>query len=100
MKIFLRFLLRKSGIDAVSAAEAGMLEQEDRIHLSYAMAEQRVLVTFNVADFHRLSKERSHAGIILCPQAPIGAYSRIAEGIIDKLTLIDDWTDILVWVTV
>ena len=40
-------ILRKKGIDAVSAHEAGMLETSDEEQLTFAAADDRVMVTRN-----------------------------------------------------
>lgn len=63
--------LRKRGIDAVSAFEAGNVQLSDREQLAYAAQEGRCLVTRNVRHFILLAQEairrqEPHAGIILC----------------------------------
>ena len=50
-----------------------MIEQPDESHLAYAVAQGRVLYSFNIGDFyqlhtHYLSVGKNHAGIILSPQ--------------------------------
>ena len=64
--------LRKKGIDAVSAIEAGNLQLSDREQLACAAGGGRCLVTRNVRHFIVLAQEairrqEAHAGIILCP---------------------------------
>lgn len=64
--------LRKKGIDAVSAIEAGNFQLSDREQLACAAGEGRSLVTRNVRHFIVLAQEairrqEPHAGIILCP---------------------------------
>jgi len=63
--------LRKRGIDAVSAFEAGNVQLSDREQLAHAAQGGRCLVTRNVRHFILLAQEairrqQPHAGIILC----------------------------------
>lgn len=63
--------LRKRGIDAVSAFEAGNVQLSDGEQLAYAALEKRSLVTRNARHFLVLAREairrqQPHAGIILC----------------------------------
>ena len=90
-------LLKKEGVDAISALEVGVLGESDDVQLDYACQEGRVLVTFNVGDFHQRAGLKKHSGIILCKQVSLGEYSVLLEKILDKLTLIDDWSSLLVW---
>lgn len=58
--------LRADGHDAVHLRERGRLGIADPEVLELAFAEDRVLVTANVADFRRLAAARDlHAGIVL-----------------------------------
>ncbi|HET7854520.1 MAG TPA: DUF5615 family PIN-like protein [Candidatus Methylomirabilis sp.] len=63
--------LRKRGIDAVSAFEAGNVQLSDREQLACAAQGGRCLVTRNVRHYILLAHEairrqEPHAGIILC----------------------------------
>jgi len=84
--------LRKRGIDAVSAFEAGNVQASDREQPAYAADEGRCLVTRNVRHFILLAQEairrqQPHAGIILCPPsirgfetgAIVAALTRLAK---------------------
>ena len=69
--------LRAAGVDVLTAREAGMIERPDDEHVAYAVAQSRVLCTFNVGDFYRLHGERLrsggwHAGIVLVAQQRYG----------------------------
>ena len=80
--------LRKRGIDAVSAIEAGNLQLSGREQLACAATEGRSLVTRNVRHFIVLAQEairrhEPHAGIILCPPSMRGFE---VKGIADALT--------------
>lgn len=80
--------LRQKGWDAVSAHEVGNLESSDGEQLAYATAEGRGLVTKDLADFSKLSRDaiasqKSHAGIILCPRSLVGSeIDRIADRLV------------------
>ena len=68
--------LRLKGYDIVSAHEVQKQSLGDYQQLEYAVAEQRSIFTFNIADFSMLHKEylnsgKSHFGILLSKQMPL-----------------------------
>lgn len=67
--------LRKHGFDVISSQEAELLSLSDRDQLSYAVSQERGLVTINFADFitlhnEYLANQQSHWGIILTTAEP------------------------------
>ena len=69
----LTVLLRQRGVEAISAAEAGMTGQADEVNLLYATAHRMVLFSFNVRDYVLLARQwalenRQHTGILLSDQ--------------------------------
>ena len=85
-------LLRQSGIDAVTAHEAGNVQLDDRAQLAYAARDGRAIVTANVVDFIELAHDAvatntEHAGIILVPPSFRGdEFQEIADAIFETLT--------------
>ena len=84
--------LRSAGIDASTVAELGLTGAGDPEILTAAIAEQRVLLTENVADFTRTSAEhlvagRHHPGVLV---ALSSRFSRRAAGIGPLLAAILD----------
>ncbi len=77
-------ILRKKGMDAVSAHEAGMLEASDDEQLVFATTEGRVMVTRNRGDFITLSVQffedlKPHEGLIIVPHTiPGSEFSKLA----------------------
>ena len=90
-------LLRKEGIDAVCSHDVGMNGKNDEEQLLFAVTHSRICIVFNKKDYLELAKRIPHTGMIVCPQVPINAYARLVDGIIDKLTLVGDWENIVVW---
>ncbi len=65
--------LRSRGIDVMTATEARMIRRPDEDHLTFAAAQNRVLCSFNLADYHEIHSNwmlagRMHAGIVLAAQ--------------------------------
>ena len=60
----LTIALRARDIDVRTALEAAMIRQSDEHHLERATKEQRVLYTFNLADFYHLHTTWVAAGLI------------------------------------
>ncbi len=75
--------LRRRGIDVTTTRDAGLLGAPDSEQLSYANAQQCVIVTMD-ADFLRLAAENTkHAGIVYCEQG-----SRTIGQLLDLLVLL------------
>ena len=65
--------LRARGVDVHTAYEDGMVGRSDVDQLRWATVQQRVLYSFNVADFYRLhtlllQRQEAHSGMILVQQ--------------------------------
>ncbi|MFQ6099948.1 MAG: DUF5615 family PIN-like protein [Anaerolineae bacterium] len=69
----LAILVRQRGFNALSAREAGLIEQAEETHLIYAATHGMVLLTFNQRDYVLMAQRwaaegRRHAGILLSDQ--------------------------------
>jgi predicted nuclease of predicted toxin-antitoxin system len=77
-------ILRKKGMDAVSAHETGMLEASDDEQLSFSAAEGRAMVTRSRDDFITVTVQffndlKPHRGLIIVPHTISGSeFSKLA----------------------
>jgi uncharacterized protein with PIN domain len=92
-------VLRARGFDAVSVYEVERTGVSDQEQLSFAISQQRAILTFNVKHFVGLSQlyaseSKSHHGIIVSNQLELGELLRrvlnllrlhTAEEMIDRL---------------
>ena len=89
-------------VDVVTAFEAGLIGFPDEDHLVYALAQSRVLFSFNRGDFARLHKlylknDRHHAGIIVSDQLQVGMIVRRLLKLLNTRsgTEMQDWLEYL-----
>jgi hypothetical protein len=73
--------LRNRGVDVVTTQEAGNIGKSDEVQLTFAIQENRAILTHNKKHFitlHNdyLSNNREHRGIIVTDQLPVGALLR------------------------
>jgi len=61
METGLVFALRRERIDVVTPSEVGLMSATDEAHLTFAFENDRVLYSFNAADFCRIHLEWSAA---------------------------------------
>ena len=77
-------ILKKKGMDALSAHESGMLEASDEEQLAFAAADERAMVTRNRDDFITLTVQffealKAHKGLIIFPHTiPGSEFSKLA----------------------
>jgi hypothetical protein len=84
--------LRRHGVDVLTTQEAGRCGLSDREQLEFALAEERVLVSFD-PDFLALHKSGiSHAGIAWCSEQKhsIGHLVQallLLQGVLDRSSM-------------
>jgi predicted nuclease of predicted toxin-antitoxin system len=67
------------GIDACSVRDRGLLEATDAEVFARAYADDRIVVTINVADFEHLASTcELHAGVVLIERADLLRHEQLA----------------------
>lgn len=84
-------VLRKQGFDVKTAVEAKMLHADDPTQLSYAISQERAIVTHNRDDFRNLAisyfeKGHHHYGIIVAVRRPTHDIVRRLRRILDRVS--------------
>ena len=82
--------LRLIGYDVMTVKEAGRKGLSDIDQLKYASSENRVIFTFNIADFYKIHSDfikmgLNHGGIILSKQFPIGVIVKALLKLLSSL---------------
>ncbi|MBI3608469.1 MAG: DUF5615 family PIN-like protein [Nitrospirae bacterium] len=86
-------ILRKHGVDTVSAHDVERLQLSDQEHLEFAAAAGRCLVTRNRNDFitltvHFFNEHRPHAGVLIIPYSlPGDRFQTVARAIAKHASL-------------
>jgi hypothetical protein len=88
-------VLRAAGVDARTVVELAMAGSSDPVIFAAAIADERALLTENVADFARISAEhvgagQHHAGVLI---ALSSRFSRRAAGIGPLVAAVRDIAD-------
>lgn len=83
--------LRLRGYDVVTVKEAARRGMTDIDQLKYASSQNRVVLSFNVADFCKIhsdfiKKGLNHSGIILSKQLPIGVIVKALLKLLTDIT--------------
>lgn len=96
--------LRRRGFDVLTTAEAGQSGRSDEGQLGFAIANGRCLFTFNRGHFARLhatliENGEHHAGLVVAPQAEIGAVVRALARLLSEQGG-EDLRDQLVWLAI
>ena len=97
--------LKLRGYDVRTASEAGRKGLSDMEQVEYAVSQQRVLFSHNIADFIKIHREilktgNHHPGMILSKQLPVGeivkALLRLLsherqKDLVDRVVWLSDW---------
>jgi len=89
---FLASTLSERGFDAVSVGNDGL---DDRAQLDYALAQNRVLLTFNIKDFIPLAQElyaqeKEFPGLVVSPQIKGDKFSYLLRLVLNLLNKVDE----------
>lgn len=94
--------LRRRGFDAVSTIEVGNRKLDDRSQFAYAIATQRVLLTFNIQDYVPLAQEfyadgREFPGLVVSPHLQGHRFEYLLKLVLNLLSQTDE---ISMWNTI
>lgn len=87
--------LRQRGFDVVSTIEAGNRMANDRIQFAYAIAQRRVLLTFNIRDFVPLAHEfyasgEEFPGLVVSPHLQGHRFDYLLKLVLNLLNQVDE----------
>ena len=93
--------LRRHGFDVISTHDAEMLSQSDDAQLTFAISQQRVLVTINFRDFQELhgkysSENLAHWGIVFTTEERFSVLIHRLLRLLNSLTA-DDLKNQIRW---
>jgi len=84
-------VLRSRGYDVVSAYEVEMTGKTDEEQLSFAVSQERALLTFNVRHYAPLVDEyyeqgKEHSGVIVSRQMGLSGLVRLTLSLLSQVT--------------
>ena len=93
--------LRQYGFDVTSTLDSEMDEADDDVQLTYAVSQQRAVVTFNHKDFvplhHQyMAEEKEHWGIILSTEESTSVLRHRLLRLLNSLS-VDDLKNQIRW---
>lgn len=94
-------VIRDRGYDILTTHEAKMHNSDDYKQIDFATSQGRAILTHNIRDFHRISKEyakinKFHAGMILSSQLPFKEILKRTIRLLNKLNA-EDILNHVVW---
>jgi hypothetical protein len=86
--------LRRRGFDVVNTIDVGNRKLDDQAQFAYAIAQQRVLLTFNIHDYIPLAQEfyaagQEFPGLIVSPQLQGHRFETLLKLILNLLNQVD-----------
>lgn len=86
--------LRQRGFDVVSTIEVGNRSADDRSQFAYAIAQQRVLLTFNIRDFVPLAQAfyadgQEFPGLVVSPHLQGHRFESLLKLVLNLLDQAD-----------
>lgn len=91
VNILVAKLLKARGFDALTVRDAGKLQISDSEQLSYAVSQQRALVTHNRGDFEELVQQyfdtgQKHYGVFLAVRRPPQKIAKLLMNVLNQIT--------------
>lgn len=87
--------LRRRGFDVISTIDAGNRSLDDREQFAYVIAQDRVLVTFNIQDYIPLAQElyangQEFPGIVVSPHLQGHRFDSLLKLVLNLLNQVDE----------
>lgn len=87
--------LRQRGFDVISTIEAGNRTLDDQSQFAYAIAHQRVMLTFNIRDFVPLAQAfyaggQAFPGLVVSPHLQGHRFDQLLKLVLNLLNQVDE----------
>jgi predicted nuclease of predicted toxin-antitoxin system len=100
VRVLLADILRQRGYDAIHVLEVNRNGLTDLEQLSYAVSQQRAIVTHNIGDFMRLDQQyqaqgKEHYGIMVSDQVSLSELLRRTLKCLNQYTAQDAYNQVI-----